>query len=192
MFWGHFCAYLKQPSILTVLHWLVLGRLLSSDLCVHLQPDDLPWQLNNSFKGSAAQTQNRFSPPRCFIFRCSHAWLMAVYQPGATKAAQLPRDFHIPVWQWMQSGGGAACAGCSLCRWSRRRPAGGGPPGSPSPWRLSSCRRRGRHRPPQAKTPGWASFCPQIWSKTLPLVRKRGRGKRSFISSDRAALITFH
>lgn len=42
-------------------------------------------------------------------------------------------ELHIPVWRWMRSGGGAAGAGCSLCRWSRKQPAGAGPPRSPSP-----------------------------------------------------------
>lgn len=30
---------------------------------------------------------------------------------------------HIPVRRWMQSEGGAACAGCPLCLQNTRRPA---------------------------------------------------------------------
>lgn len=83
-------------------------------------------------------------------------------------------DWHLPVWQWTQSGGGAACAACSPCRWSRRRPADKEPPRSPSPMCLSSCCDRcltpRATAAAAATTPGWASSCPQIWSATPPLV----------------------
>lgn len=78
---------------------------------------------------------------------------------------------HLPVWRWMRSGGDAAGAGCSPCRWSRTQPAGGGPPVWPAPNCSSSCCCRDSPRPPGGKkTPGWAVSCPRIWSRTLPLV----------------------
>lgn len=78
---------------------------------------------------------------------------------------------HLPVWRWMQSGGDAAYAGCSPCRWSRTQPAGGGPPVWLSPNCWSSCCCRDSPRPPGGKkTPGWAVSCPRIWSRTPPLV----------------------
>lgn len=101
-------------------------------------------------------------------------------------------DFHVPVWRRTRSGGGVAGAGCSPYRWSRRQPADGAPLGSRSRKCLSSCRRYGFRRPRRAMAaPGWASACPQIWSETLLLMTVR-RENESIISSNRAALITFH
>lgn len=64
----------------------------------------------------------------------------------------------LPWWQWRQSGGGAACAGCSPGQWSRRQPAGAELPES-----------RRCHWTHSLQKSDSTSACPQRSSMTLPL-----------------------
>ena len=80
---------------------------------------------------------------------------------------------YLPWWQWRRSGCGAACAGCSLCRWSRRQPAGAELPES------QLC-----HWIQSLQTSDSTSACPQRSLMTLPLwmhTRRRAHKIRQWL-----------
>lgn len=68
----------------------------------------------------------------------------------------------LPWWRWRRSGCGAACAGCSPCQWSRRRPAGAELPAS------QLC-----HSIHSLLMFDSTFACPQISLMTLPLQKRR-------------------
>ena len=88
------------------------------------------------------------------------------------RGTELCRDMRkaSPWWRWRQSGCGAVCAGCSLCRWSRRQPAGAELP--ESQWRSFQCSRS----PPTSYS---TSSCQQILLR--PLLLRTNRNSTSVL-----------
>lgn len=140
-----------------------------------LEMISVTWRLSQLFIHLIGKLQSSGITPLGSMHKVFHP-------PAACWCFYIFIDFHIPVWRWTRSAGGAAFVECSLCLWNKTLPTDGGPPGSLACSCCGSPCCPGCPPPPRATSPGRASFCPQILLTTPLLVWDRTY--KSIISSE--------